>query len=78
MNNARLEQLLLDLMTAAFNRSLTALEAAGAIDLSKMRSAYRGVGSRYYDLVTEELLKTLRWQQPEIEKFLAGKGGDDR
>ena len=39
-------------MGDAFNRSVTALEEIGALDRERVQSQYRGVGSRYYDLVT--------------------------
>jgi len=45
-------------MTDAFNRSIQALEDSGAIDASRMRSAYAGIGSKYYDIVTEQIERT--------------------
>ena len=47
-------------MSDAFNRSISALEAAGAIDVRQMRAAYAGMGSKYYDLVTEQIEHTAR------------------
>lgn len=38
-----------------FNRSFCALEEAKAIDSKKMREHYKGVGSRYYDIVSKEM-----------------------
>lgn len=48
---------LMSILTAAFNRSISSLEEAGAIDASKMRKAYRP-GSKYYELVIEQLAHT--------------------
>ncbi|HEY0680833.1 MAG TPA: hypothetical protein VGD45_00735 [Steroidobacter sp.] len=42
-------------MTDVLNRSLRALEDAGAIDARKLRTAYYP-GSRYYELVTEQMV----------------------
>jgi hypothetical protein len=38
------------IITDGFNRSLGALEAAGAVDTKKMRAHYTGIGSKYYTL----------------------------
>ena len=40
------------ILSDGFNRSINALEDAGALDLREMRTAYQGVGSTYYDVVT--------------------------
>jgi hypothetical protein len=64
-----LKNLLVYAMTDAFNRSISALEAAGAFSLKKMRSGYKGVGSRYYDVVTEAMLQTIAQHQPAFEQF---------
>jgi hypothetical protein len=66
-----LKNLLIHAMTDAFNRSIGALEEAGAFSLKKMRSEYRGVGSRYYDVVTEAMLQTIAQHQPTFEQFIS-------
>jgi hypothetical protein len=71
------ERWLLDVMTDAFNRSLNALEASGAIDLTQLRSEYRGVGSKYYDLVTQEMLTVLGHRRSELDGFLTNQSGND-
>jgi hypothetical protein len=67
----RLKTLLIYAMTDAFNRSISSLEAAGACSLKKMRSEYKGVGSRYYDVVTEAMLQTIAHHQPTFEQFFS-------
>jgi hypothetical protein len=52
---------LIALISDGFNRSLGALERARAVDTRRMHSQYRGVGSRYYDLVTEKITLTARY-----------------
>ena len=44
-----------------FNRCLGALVKAGAIDTSKLHKHYKGVGSKYYDLVTEQIEITAKY-----------------
>jgi hypothetical protein len=58
-------------MSDAFNRSINALEEAGAFSLKKMRSDYNGVGSRYYNVVTEAILQTIAQHQPTFEQFIS-------
>jgi hypothetical protein len=67
----QLKALLIHAMTDAFNRSVSALEAAGAFNLKKMRSEYKGVGSRYYDVVTEAMLQTIAQYQPAFEQLFS-------
>ena len=57
---------LVPIITDAFNRSLQALADAGAIDTKQLRKHYKGVGSRYYDLVTEQIELTIRTGAPWI------------
>lgn len=59
--------LLTALLTAGFNRSIGALEDAGAIKTKKMREEYKGIGSKYYDLVTEQMELT----RPRIRQLVA-------
>ena len=48
--------LLIGIIADGFNRSLGALERAGAVDTRKMREHYKGIGSKYYDIVTEQIV----------------------
>jgi len=63
------------LMTDAFNRSINALKDAGAINTKEMDKCYRGIGSKYYDLVTDQMQNTARSGVPWIcELFTKGDG----
>ena len=57
-NEQSLEGALIRALSDGFNRAIGALESAGAVDTSKMREAYAGVGSEFYDLVSKELERT--------------------
>ena len=57
---------LVNIISDTFNRSLGALEKAGALDTKKLRKHYTGVGSRYYDLVTEQIDYTIRFGAPWV------------
>ena len=63
------------IISDGLNRSLNALEA-GAIDRRKMMSEYRGVGSRHYDLVTEQIVLTATWALPSIRKLFDQEARD--
>lgn len=69
---------LIDLLTAGFNRSLGALERAGAVDTQRMRTHYKGEGSKYYDLVTEQIESTARYGVAVMRELFRqdGQGGD--
>ena len=58
--------LLVPIITDAFNRSMNALEEAGAIDRKKMLKHYHGIGSKYYDIVTEQIEITIKSGAPSI------------
>jgi hypothetical protein len=55
-----IEGALVRMMSDAFNRSLGALENVGALNTKKLREHYRGIGSKYYDVVTEQMELTAR------------------
>ncbi len=57
----RIKGILIDIISDGFNRSLGALEQAGAVNTKKMRTAYKGIGSKYYDLVTQEIEYTAKY-----------------
>jgi hypothetical protein len=46
---------IIPIISDAFNRSMSALEAAGAIDRKELNQHYTGKGSKYYDIVTEQI-----------------------
>jgi len=54
----------------SFNRSISALEEAGAIDKTELNKEYRGVGSKYYDLVTEQMDFSLNEIRPIISEIV--------
>jgi hypothetical protein len=60
---------LIGIISDGFNRSLGALVDAGAVDTRRMRSAYRGIGDRYYDLVTEQIVLTARFGAASIRQL---------
>jgi transcription initiation factor IIE alpha subunit len=69
--------LLVQIISDGFNRSLRALSEEGAIDTRKLRSEYTGVGSKYYDLVTEKITYTATWAAPEIRLLFEKSGEQD-
>ncbi|WP_434340849.1 hypothetical protein [Motilimonas cestriensis] len=54
-----------------FNRSFRALEEARAIDTKNMREHYKGVGSKYYDMVTKEMESTEEQLDCVIDEIVA-------
>ena len=69
MNNdleKKVQHALIGIMSDGFNRSISALEKCGAINTQKMHEGYKGVGSKYYDIVTEKLEYTARYAAPYI------------
>jgi hypothetical protein len=62
---------LVNIISDGFNRSMHALHDAGAIDTRQMRKEYTGVGSKYYDLVTEQIVLTARYCAPGIRKLFS-------
>ncbi len=67
----KIASLVSGLMTDGFNRSLGALEKAGAINFKKMNKEYCGMGSKYYDMVTEQMDLTVENAKPVIKKMVA-------
>ena len=53
-----------------FNRSIGALETAKAIDSTEMRKEYKGIGSKYYDLVTEQMEYTEKQLESVIDEIV--------
>lgn len=67
----KIESMLVEIMSDGFNRSVSALEKIGAVDTKIMRMEYRGVGSKYYDVVTKEFEYTARNAAPGLIESLA-------
>ena len=61
-------------MTDGFNRSIGALAKAGAVDMDRLREHYKGMGSKYYDLVTEQLEFTAKHGNTRIRALFADSG----
>jgi hypothetical protein len=57
-------------MTDGFNRSMNAHRDAGATKTRKMDGQYCGVGSKYYDMVTEQMQLTVECAKPAIRRLL--------
>jgi len=66
ITDEEIKGLLIGIMSDGFNRSLGALSDCGAIDTKKLRKEYRGVGSKYYDMVTEQLELTAKLCTPGL------------
>lgn len=66
----RIEGALIGILSDGLNRSLGALEKARTVDLKKMRKGYKGIGSRTYDIVTEQLEYTAHYGKDEILKII--------
>lgn len=71
LGDKQIEDLLIRTLSDGFNRSLAALEDAGALDTRKFRAEYCGAGSRYYDIVTQQIGRTVRDALPGVRALLA-------
>jgi hypothetical protein len=60
---------LVHIISDGFNRSLGALEDAGAVNTKKMRGQYLGIGSKYYDLITLQIEMTARFGARRIREL---------
>ncbi|MEO1246226.1 MAG: hypothetical protein AAFX56_11150 [Pseudomonadota bacterium] len=72
MNQSTEDQIaasLVGILADGLNRSLNALEDAGAIDTTVLRSNYKP-GSEYYALVTAALEQTAKYARPSIRKII--------
>lgn len=67
----QLRDLLVRAISDGVNRTLGVLEEAGAIDANRLRAAYSGPGSRYYDLVTAEVSRTADAAAASLATMLA-------
>ena len=66
--------LLIGIISDGFNRSLGALEAAGAVDPKKLRGHYKGIGSKYYDIVSEQIVLTAKYAAPNLRYLFLEDG----
>ena len=66
----KIEGILIGIMADAFNRSMNALEKAGAINRKEMMTDYKGIGSKYYDLVTEQFEYTAHYTKVMIRDLI--------
>jgi hypothetical protein len=64
------------IISDGLNRSLGALEQAGAIDMKRMRVHYRGIGSRFYDVVTEQIEYTAQYAAPAMRQLFLDDNPD--
>jgi hypothetical protein len=60
---------LLGIISDGFNRCMLALETAGAIDRTEMNKHYSGIGSKYYDMVTEQMVCTAKHGTPTMRQL---------
>ena len=67
--NEEIAKVLVAILTDGFNRSIRALEQAGAVDTTKMRRDYHP-NTRYYDLVTMEMEHTAKFGAMRIRSLL--------
>lgn len=57
--------------TDSFNRALSVLRGVGAVDTTEMRREYKGIGSKYYDMVTESFDVTASYARQSIKKVIS-------
>ena len=77
LTDQEMRSLLVDIISDGFNRSLNALEEAGAINTRELRSAYSGIGSKYYDLVTEQIDYSAQFGAARINSLLTDRAPDE-
>jgi hypothetical protein len=70
----KIQGMLIGIISDGFNRSIGALAEAGAIDTTKLNRHYIGVGSKYYDLVTEQIVLTAKYCAPGIRQLFEEHG----
>lgn len=61
---------LLAIISDGFNRSISTLRDAGAIDTRRLDREYRGVGTKYYDMVTAQIEYTAKYGAKSIMSLL--------
>ena len=71
-----LKGLLVNIMSDGLNRSMGALDDAGAIDRTKLMTEYCGIGSKYYDIVTEQLELTAEYCAQSVLDLMNDEADD--
>ncbi|MCE2028699.1 hypothetical protein [Sessilibacter corallicola] len=66
----KIENILISAISDGFNRALNTLEDAGAINREEMRKEYKGVGSKYYDMVSEQFEYTAQYAKETIRELI--------
>jgi hypothetical protein len=66
----QIADMLVGIISDGFNRSLGALAEAGAIETTNLRKQYTGIGSKFYDLVTEQIVYTAKVSAPGVGEFI--------
>ncbi|MFC3151296.1 hypothetical protein ACFOEK_09690 [Litoribrevibacter euphylliae] len=69
----KLNTQLIFVMSDAFNRSIGELQKAKAIDRTELNKEYKGVGSRYYEIVTKEMESCVEQWFALIDKYNRGE-----
>ena len=69
-HDEKIISLLIGIISDGFNRSMRALEEAGAIDRTRMQTRYMGVGTEYYDLVSEQIQYTAKYGALALQRLL--------
>lgn len=67
--NEEIEGLLINILSDGFNRSLSEFRSVGVVDQKKLSERYKGVGSEYYDRVTEQIELTARLAAPAVRRL---------
>ena len=67
--DAQIQKALGGIIADGFNRSLGVLDRIGVVDMNKLQKKYTGMGSEYYDLVTEQIEYTARYGAMAIRKL---------
>jgi len=62
---------LVGILNDGFNRSMNSLRQAKVIDTSELDREYTGVGSGYYDLVTEQIERTAALAVPAVRDLFS-------
>jgi hypothetical protein len=72
----QIENVLGGILGDGFNRCLGALINAGAIDTTKLNKYYTGMGSKYYDLVSEQIEISAKYGRQGIRRLFANDNED--
>ena len=67
----QIEAVLGGIIGDGFNRSLGVLVEAGVVDMKRLSNHYKGMGSKYYDLVTEQIALTAKYSTRGIRQLFS-------